>query len=1018
MRKFLRLWFILLFLGFGLRAFTNPIDSLQALNFAQKFYALQNPQAKSGRSIAFNFSIEQKVAYQGISNNSSKSRLTAQDEYLYYIFNVGESNGFVIVAGDDASLPILGYSITGHYDSKNLPINLLKWMDGYKDQLQYIKDDKLSATSEIKTEWQNFGNTKSKSSRIASVSPLIQTTWNQNPYYNKFCPYDNSGQSVTGCTATAMAQIMKYWNYPSKGKGFGSYTVNGGTGATIPIDATYDWTNMPASLGTSSTTTQNNAVATLMYNCGASVGMQYSSTSSGATPTPEAYISNFSYANTVQTVSRQSYSDSDWIQILNIELNAGRPIQYQGFNNTGSGHSFVCDGYNSIVEKFHFNWGWGGYVDGYFVINSLNPGGGGTGSGAGTYNQNQYILIGIQPPATNINYDIRLYTAISASVSAGTTTVSLNVQNMAINSYNFQGDITVALFDKDYKFYGFVDTKSGLSLPTNNIFSNPLVFTNDQLLYSPGNYYLAVYYKATGGGWVQAGAGSYQNPKQISLYDPVSKPINMYSNITYNASSTPNPREQEWFSGQYNVSNTSSTTFNGDVGIRAYDIQGNSKGILSSQTVSLPAYSHYTNNLSFYTSALNLEAGSYYLQAVYKNASTTTWNSVGSNGTYYNLIRFDVAEAILTPDIYESNDSEPTAYTLPYYSNPYQVIQTTSSNLHNGLDQDFYKIQLPQDSSRYFIKARVHDSYNSGLGRFRADVIFNYKNGSSAWSPPYDTYLPFQNIVSRGGDVKFQVAPYYSGYKGTYLLDVSVTKYNQPNLYLNASSTYVNASSTCVGGNTWAYASAGFDYYDWYKNSTYVGTSSSNYFNASTTGTYSVKAYKWGEVLNGANVFTVYDNPVAPTLTASIGGTITTEINICNGTAVSLNANGCGINTVKWFVGTTEQLSTSNPLNIIPPNTITYTAKCQIASCSSANSPPVRIVNEPNIQSTKSGNWQDPTMWTNNFVPLNCQTVTIQTGHTVTVPINDAKAKNIIIRGNLNFLNVSPTVKGKVGLGI
>ena len=305
--------------------------------------------------------------------------------------------------------------------------------------------------------------------------------------------------------------------------------------------------------------------------------------------------------------------------------------------------------------------------------------------------------------------------------------------------------------------------------------------------------------------------------------------------------------------------------------------------------------------------------------AVYKNASTTTWNSVGSNGTYYNLIRFDVAEAIPIPDIYESNDSEPTAYTLPYYSNPYQVIQTTSSNLHNGLDQDFYKIQLPQDSSRYFIKARVHDSYNSGLGRFRADVIFNYKNGSNAWSPPYDTYLPFQNIVSRGGDVKFQVAPYYSGLKGTYLLDVSVTKYNQPNLYLNASSTYVNASSTCVGGNTWAYASAGFDYYDWYKNSTYVGTSSSNYFNASTTGTYSVKAYKWGEVLNGANVFTVYDNPVAPTLTASIGGTITTEINICNGTAVSLNANGCGINTVKWFVGTTEQLSTSIYLPIQSP---------------------------------------------------------------------------------------------------
>ena len=240
MQHFLRLGFILLFWGFGLQAFSNPIDSLQALNFAQKFYALQNPQAKNGRSSAFNFSIEQKVAYETISNNSSKSRLAVQEEYLYYVFNVGESNGFVIVAGDDASLPILGYSTTGHYDSKNLPINLLKWMDGYKEQLQYIKENKLQAPETVKAEWQNFGVSKSKSFRIAAVSPLIQTAWGQNPNYNIFCPIDGTtGQrSVTGCVATAMAQIMKYWNYPSKAKGNGSYTVEGG-GACECMDGGY-----------------------------------------------------------------------------------------------------------------------------------------------------------------------------------------------------------------------------------------------------------------------------------------------------------------------------------------------------------------------------------------------------------------------------------------------------------------------------------------------------------------------------------------------------------------------------------------------------------------------------------------------------------------------------------------------------------------------------------------------------------------------------------------------------------
>ena len=788
---------------------------------------------------------------------------------------------------------------------------------------------------------------------------------------------------------------------------------------------------MPNSLNTS-TNVQKNAVANLMYYCGASVSMEYSSSGSSVNLSNignivKGFRENFSYdGSSIQLVTRSNYTDNLWRQTLYNELNASpaRPIQYQGYGD-GGGHSFIIDGYDNN-GWFHINWGWNGSnqkdqngVDSYWTLNALNPGSPGTGGGTGGFNSLQNAVIGIKPPASNVNYDIRLYSAINTSVSGGITSVSVNVQNMASGSYNFQGDFAVALFDKNYQFYGFVETKTGYTMNTGTRFTNPLVFTNTQLLYSPGNYYFGLYYRPTGGGWVQAGAGSYQNPKQVTLSYSTPKTLNMYANISYNASSTPNPREEEWFSGQYNVTNSSSTTFNGDVGLWAYDIQGNSKGLIASQTISLPANHHFISNLSLYTPSLTLEAGQYYLQAVYKNASSTTWEGIGSTGTYYNLIRLNVDEGIPIPDIYEANDNESTAFNLPYYSNFSRTLQSTGSNLHDGNDIDFYKVQLPQDSSRYFVKIRVHDSYNSGVsGKFNSDVMFKYKNGNDSWSGLHDTYLPVQHIVSKGGEVKFRISPYQQGDIGKYLLDVYVTKYNQPNLYLNASSTYVNASSTCVGGNTWMYANAGFDSYEWYKNNSYVGTSSSNYFNASTTGTYSVKAYKWGEVLNGANVFTVYDNPVAPTLTASVNGIGTTSINICNGTTVSLNASGCGTNTVKWFVGTTEQLLTNNPLNITPPNTITYTAKCQIASCSSANSPPVRIINEPNIQSTKSGNWQEPTMWANNVVPLNCQTVTIQAGHTVTVPINDAKAKNIIIKGNLNFQNVSPTVKGKVSLGI
>jgi hypothetical protein len=173
--------------------------------------------------------------------------------------------------------------------------------------------------------------------------------------------------------------------------------------------------------------------------------------------------------------------------------------------------------------------------------------------------------------------------------------------------------------------------------------------------------------------------------------------------------------------------------------------------------------------------------------------------------------------------------------------------------------------------------------------------------------------------------------------------------------------------------------------------------------------------------LNGANVFIVYaTSPNAPTLTAMRpdGTSSSNSLNICNGEQTVLTTN-CANNAVSvWYGGVNPYSSTGIDHYVTTTSTTTYTAKCQLGSCLSANSPPVKIVNEPNIQSTKSGNWQDPTIWANSVVPINCQTVIIQTGHTVTVPINDAKAKSIIIRGNLNFQNVSPTVKGKVSLGI
>jgi hypothetical protein len=237
--------------------------------------------------------------------------------------------------------------------------------------------------------------------------------------------------------------------------------------------------------------------------------------------------------------------------------------------------------------------------------------------------------------------------------------------------------------------------------------------------------------------------------------------------------------------------------------------------------------------------------------------------------------------------------------------------------------------------------------------------------------------------------------------------------------YYLATTTLYNATSTCAGNYIQLSSDVyGYDSYRWTKDGIYLtSTSTSNYLNATTTGAYTLKMMKCGTEYTSPNTINLrfYDfSP--PLLTATSNGvSSTTTLNICDGASTVLSTN-CPLWSYNIWDNATS--TTNRTVYANASSSPTYTVQCGNYFCTSPVSQSVRVVNYPYIQSTKSGNWQDPTMWTNNFVPLNCQTVTIQTGHTVNVPINDAKAKNIIIRGNLNFQNVSPTVKGKVGLGI
>jgi len=396
--------------------FANPIDDSTAKNVGYNFLLTK---INANKLISAN---NLKLAYTSIGTDGIA---------CYYVFNLITYKCFVIVSANDISTPILGYSTESNFDTttKRLPLQMKDLLDNYSKKIDYAIKHKSAATVTIKNRWEQLKQPPQKNkielfgSGSKEVLPLLKTTWDQYseysgpPYtYNALCPYDNKfgAQTITGCVATAMAQVMKYWNYPAKGSGKHTYIP-----ATYPYlgpvtaifdSTTYQWNEMPNSLLQNSSPTQINAVATLMYDCGVSVNMDYGVAEvdgSGAlatnygglysNTTQDALPNNFGYDNSIKGLERSNYADSVWISILENELNAKRPVIYTGSGNQG-GHCFVADGYDSS-NYFHFNWGWSGYFNGYFNINDLTPDG-------DTFNTGQEALIGIQPRiAYSANYN-------------------------------------------------------------------------------------------------------------------------------------------------------------------------------------------------------------------------------------------------------------------------------------------------------------------------------------------------------------------------------------------------------------------------------------------------------------------------------------------------------------------------------------------------------------------------------------------------------------------------------------
>lgn len=304
-----------------------------------------------------------------------------------YVFTYSGSEGFMLVAADDAVAPLLGYSPEGTFAMNPQMTNLNAWLRDAASQ--------ISACRALPPYIAAGTRAESKT----AIAPLITSAWDQAYPYNAFCPTIDGNRCVTGCVATAMAQVMNYWEYPEKGQGSITFSPYGFS-SPLSLDfstVTFDWENMRDRYSPYYSSTEAHAVATLMKACGYSVKMSYSPTGSGASSSviASALITYFNYDRGAKEVYRIHYSNDEWDSLIYDQLATVGPVIYGGSAAEGA-HCFICDGYDGN-GLFHINWGWSGVSDGYFLLNALDPTEQGMGGYAGGYNNYQSAIINVMP---------------------------------------------------------------------------------------------------------------------------------------------------------------------------------------------------------------------------------------------------------------------------------------------------------------------------------------------------------------------------------------------------------------------------------------------------------------------------------------------------------------------------------------------------------------------------------------------------------------------------------------------
>lgn len=544
-----------------------------------------------------------------ITTPKLKYTLSVKNQPAVYVFDQGETAGFMVVSADDATPAMLGYSNTGTFNPETLNPALRYWLRQYGAQIEFARANAAGA------------KTVHRARPVrAAIEPMTVTRWNQDAPYNNDCPVFDGERSVTGCVATAMAQVMKYHNWPEKGTSSHSYTCNGTTLSVDFANTTYDWANMENVYTASSTAAQNAAVATLMYSCGVSVDMQYSPTESGTASlyVPAALINYFGYDKGVRCIPRDPYGLYDWEDMVYENLQKYGPVQYSGQSSDG-GHSFVCDGYQGD-GYFHINWGWGGMSDGYFLLTALDPETQGIGGSTSGYNYGQNIIYGATRPVAGSKVYEQLYGQSNLELSTAQAQVGQGIY-VAMTCVNYTPQALSTTVSLKFTPVGGGDAKVGTGsrldgIPYGSAFSQWEAGIPNDL--ADGTYTVTPCFETSDGEWRDIPTGlAYTGHATAKVENGV---VTFSESMPSLAISEIAPETPFYIGSQFNVSatvaNTGAAEYYGGIALALIDSVGNMVGLGATYPVDImEGRSSVINYVSEFhaVNGASLTAGKHYI---------------------------------------------------------------------------------------------------------------------------------------------------------------------------------------------------------------------------------------------------------------------------------------------------------------------------------------------------------------------------------------------------------------------